>query len=181
MPGREAAANRYAQAVFAIARDDNAFDRWQADLATLRALAADPTAAAFLRSTKTDEASKFQLLERVLTGAGPKALSFAKLLVRKHRTDIAGQIADAFDEMVNAERGAAVARVTTAVQLTDDGRSAIVAAIRRTTGATEVRLEEVVNRDILGGAIVQIGDHIIDGSVRTRLSGLRRSIAGSTR
>ena len=52
-------------------------------------------------------------------------------------------------------------------------------SVRASTGASDVDLDEQVDRDILGGAIVQIGDHIIDGSVRTRLRGLRRSISGS--
>jgi len=51
--------------------------------------------------------------------------------------------------------------------------------VRASTGATDVQLDEQIDREILGGAIVQVGDHIIDGSVRTRLRGLRRSIAGS--
>ena len=58
-------------------------------------------------------------------------------------------------------------------------RAFIEDAVRRATGATEVQLSEQTDRTILGGAIIQIGDHIVDGSVRARLAGLRRNIAGS--
>ena len=181
MPGRDVAAKRYAQAVFALAREDGAFDRWRADLQALRVLAADPTVGAFLLSTKVPEERKFAALEQGLSGSHPHALNLAKLLVRKNRVGIIDEIADAFEELLNAERGLVIAQVTTAVPLTDAGRSSIAAAVRRATGAATVELREAVSRDILGGAVLQIGDHLVDGSVRTRLQNLRSSIAGSVR
>ena len=179
MPRRDAAAKRYAQAVLAIAEDEGTLDRWAADLAMLHALTAEATVGAFLRSTKVEEARKHEILDQGMTGADPKAVSLAKLLVRKNRIGIVDQIAEAFGELLNVERGIAIGRVTTAVAMTDEGRASVIEAIRRTTGATEVQLEEVVDRDVLGGAVIQIGDHIVDGSVRSRLAGLRRTIAGS--
>lgn len=179
MARAEAAAKRYAQAVFAMAREANAFDAWEADLEALRALLADPSVVAFLGSTTVLEERKFAVLDEALAGLGPNARRLAKLLVRKRRLDILDQIDEAFRALVNAERGLAVADVTTATPLSDDGRRAVVEAVRRLTGAAEVRLSEQVDRELLGGAVVRVGDHIIDGSVRTRLAGLRRDIAGS--
>jgi F-type H+-transporting ATPase subunit delta len=179
VPRRDIAAKRYAQAILAIADDEGTLDRWQADLATLHALTAEPTVRAFLRSAKVEQSRKHTTLEQGLAGVDPKVISLAKLLVRKNRIDIVDQIAEVFGELLNTERGIVLSRVTTAVPLTDQGRSAVVQSIQRVTGATEVQLDEVVDRNILGGAVVQIGDHIVDGSVRSRLSGLRRTIAGS--
>ena len=71
--------------------------------------------------------------------------------------------------------------MTTAQPLDGAARASVVDAVRRATGATEVQLSEQTDRTILGGAIIQIGDHIVDGSVRARLAGLRRNIAGSIR
>ena len=179
MPRIEVAAKRYAEAIFAIARDEGALERWQTDLDALAALVAEATVAEFLLSSKVDEARKFAVIDQALAGSDAKMVSLAKLLVRKQRVGISDQIAEAFREMCNEERGLAIASVTTAVALNDEGRNAVVTAIQRLTDATEVQLAESVDRTILGGAIVRIGDHIIDGSVRTRLSGLRRNIAGS--
>lgn len=179
MPRTEVAAKRYAQAIFEIARAERTLERWQADLDTLAALMTDATVAEFLLSSKVGEARKFAVLDQALAASDTKMRSLAKLLVRKYRIGMSDQIAEAYREMSNDERGLAVATVTTAVALNDEGRAAVVAAIQRLTAANEVQLEESVDREILGGAIVRIGDHIIDGSVRTRLSGLRRNIAGS--
>ena len=179
MPRRDPAAKRYAQAVLAIAEDEGTLDRWAADLAMLHTLTAEPTVSEFLRSSKVEEVRKHEILDQGMSGADPKAISLAKLLVRKNRIGIVDQIAESFGELLNVERGIAIGRVTTAVAMTDEGRISVIDAIRRTTGATEVQLEEIVDRDVLGGAVIQIGDHIVDGSVRSRLAGLRRTIAGS--
>ena len=179
MPRREVAAKRYAEAIFNIAQSDNTFDQWRTDLAAIRALYAETTVAEFLQSTKVEEPRKFGIIDQALADSSAKARSFAKVLVRKQRVRIVDQIEDAFTELFNAQQGITVARVTTAVPLDDAGRAAIESAIRRRTSANQVQLEEVVDRDILGGAVVRIGDRIIDGSLRTRLTGLKRSIAGS--
>ena len=179
MPAREPAALRYTQAIFAIARDEAAFDRWERELATLRALASEPAAAEFLASSRVTEARKFTLLEQALEGATPNLRRFAKLLVRKGRIGLVAQIVERFAELLDRERGVAAVRIVTAQPLSDEAREAVVGALQRATGASEVRLAQTVEADILGGAIVQIGDHLVDGSVRTRLRALKQSIAGS--
>lgn len=178
MPRRDVAAKRYAQAVFGLALETDALDRWQADLAELRMLAGDPAVRAFADTTKVTEAQKFAVLEEALPDVTPQAMNLIKLLVRKHRFGILEQIVDAYDELLNAERGVVVARVTTAVPLTDQARAGVTDAVRRWSGARDVRLEETVESALLGGAIVQVGDRVIDGSVRTRLTGMRRTMSG---
>ncbi len=173
------AATRYARAVLDLAQADNALDRWQADLATLQALVAEPSVGAYLASTRVPEAEKAALLHQALAGAHPQTLNLARLLVRKHRTALVPDLVAAFQDLVDGVRAVVRAQITTAVPLTDDGRTAIRQAVQRRTGASAVDLQEQVDRDLLGGAVIRIGDHLIDGSVRTRLRGLRRSIAGT--
>lgn len=181
MPGREVAAKRYAQAIFAIARDTDAFDRWSADLGTLCKLVADPTVGSFLTSTTISEPRKIEILERGLSDVDPQVLNFARLLVHKRRITIVDQIVEVFEEFLNYQRGVVRASVTTAVPLTESSRAQLSSAIRDAAGASEVELQEETAREVLGGAILRVGDHLIDGSVRTRLHGLRRSIAGNIR
>ena len=178
MAGSEVAAGRYAQAAFAIAQAEGTQDRWQEALQALRALMAEPVVAEYMRTTRVAAAAKTAMLEEALGGQEPKALNLVKLLLRKRRIGVADQVAEAFEALLNAERGVALVSVTTATPLSAAGRESIIRAVRAGSAAREVRLEEHVERAILGGAIVRIGDHLVDGSVRTRLRGLRRSIAG---
>ena len=178
MPPRDPAAKRYADAVFGIAADGGTAERWASDLDDVAALFANADAAAFFASTRVAQTDKEQVIEQAMSDATAGGRNLAKLLVRKRRTRLADQIRDAFRQRLNSERGIAEAVVTTAVPLTDEGRAAVEAAVRRYTDATTVELSETVDSAILGGAVLRIGDRIIDGSVRTRLNSLRRSVAG---
>ena len=180
MPPRDPAAKRYADAIFAIASEGGTADRWVSDLDDLVALFAAADAAAFFVSTRVAQTDKEQVIDRAMADAAPEGRNLAKLLVRKRRTRLADQIRDAFRARLNSERGVAEAVVTTAVPLSDDARAAVEAAVRGYTNADTVELTEQVDSAILGGAVVRIGDRIIDGSVRTRLNSLRRSVAGGS-
>lgn len=179
MAGSEVAAKRYAEAAHSIAEADGTMDAWQEALQALRAVMAQPVVAEYMQTPRVGETAKAAMLDQALTGLEPKAIRLAKLLLRKRRIGLADQVAAAFAARVNADRGVVLAAVTTATPLSDAGRRAIAEAVRASAGAREVRLEARVDRSILGGAVVRIGDHLLDGSVRTRLRGLRRSIAGS--
>ena len=171
------AARRYADAVFGIAHDTASHDRWLADLDDIAELFAEPTVYGFLVSTRVPQAEKEQILDNALPDLQTAAGSFAKLLVRKRRANLAPQVIEAFRERLNSVRGVAEATVTTAVPLSDEARAAVEEAVRRYTSAETVSLSETVDNTIIGGAVVKIGDRIIDGSVRTRLSTMRRSLA----
>ena len=181
MARQDPAAKRYAQAIFDLAREADAIDAWAPQLQALGDLFAEPTVVNYLASSSVTEDAKFRIIDQALGGAPQQVRNLAKLLVRKRRTALGADVIESFNEMVNVERGVAVAAVTTAQPLDDAGRAAVLQAVRRATGATDVQLSEQTDRTILGGAIIQIGDHIVDGSVRARLAGLRRSIAGSIR
>lgn len=82
----------------------------------------------------------------------------------EHYLDLAAQM-----------RGRAVAVVTTATGLTEDQRSRMAAQLERITGHP-VDLQEVVDPDVLGGARVDLGDEVIDGTVASRLDQARREL-----
>lgn len=177
----DVAAKRYAEAVFGIARDSGTEDVWRDDLGTLRELVENPQAAAFLASGRTSEAQKRQLVEAVLRGAQPLALNLARLLLQRGRLGLAPQIAAEYDRMLDVSRGIEHAQVTTAVPLSDAERAAVEDRLRALTGAREVRLETRIDPSLIGGMTARVGDRLIDGSTRTRLLQLKRSLAGAAR
>jgi F-type H+-transporting ATPase subunit delta len=83
-------------------------------------------------------------------------------------------IVDAFIERSAASRNKAVATVRSAIALTADQRERLAAAIRTSTGK-DVEIRVVEDPSVLGGVVTEIGDDIIDGSVRRRLNQLRES------
>ena len=175
MPGEVTAARRYAQAVFALAKEQDSFDRWVEDLADLSALMAAPDAGALFGSSKVAEPAKVELVQRALPGLEPMALNLARLLIARKRMALTDEIARQFQALYDEDRGIAHASVRTAVAMSDGEQVALVKRLSDITGKS-VLIETVVDPEIIGGMVVRIGDRLIDGSTRTRLITLRRRL-----
>jgi F-type H+-transporting ATPase subunit delta len=172
MARRETAARRYAEAAFQIGRDDGSLDRWEADLARLRAALEDPELAALVVHPAIAFPQKERVLRQVVGDVGDEALNLVLLMIRRGRPGAIGRMVEHFNELVRRERGIDLAEVRTALPLDDAQRSAIEARLRELTG-NRIEINEVVDEGLIGGLTVRIGDLLYDASVRTRLERLR--------
>jgi F-type H+-transporting ATPase subunit delta len=105
-------------------------------------------------------------------------LNLARLLVRKGRTNLAGDIAAAFRQLVDDESGIAHVYARTAVPIDEAELAALTTRLRDRTGKNVV-LETEVDPSLLGGIVIQIGDQLVDASTRARLQALRGSLVGA--
>lgn len=172
-----AIAKRYAQAAFEVAQSRNAADAWLAGLQQLAAAAADPAILRWLVSSKVAADRKETVLIGALANPDPLLVNLVRLLIARGRIAILPEIAAAFERQVNQSRNIAHAEVTTAVEIDAAEAARIAEQLSTMTGST-VRVQTRVDPAILGGVVAQIGDRVIDGSVRTRLLRLRRELAG---
>ena len=161
---RDVAAKRYAEAAYLLARERGNEEAWSDGLAAIDALLGDERAQALFESTRVPPSQKLALVERALAGADPLVLNLARLLVRRRRTSLGPQIAEAFQELIDQAKGISHATVTSAVPLSPDDRQAVEQKLREITGG-EVILDTAVDEGILGGLIVRIGDRLIDGAI----------------
>ena len=171
------AAKRYAQAVFAIARDRDVITQWRADLDDVASVLADSDAAGWFAAPRVAVAERQAALERVLD-VSQLALNLAKLLIAKGRTLEAREIAEAFNNLADDHEGLAQAEITTAVPLQPEQ----VAAMEQRLGGAlgkQITATAAVDSDIIGGVVLRIDDHLIDGRVRTRLRRLRQELSGT--
>ncbi len=173
---REIAARRYAEAAFQIAREQGTEEAWSEGMSLMAAVFSDPEVAAVMQEARISTADKMRLAERALEGVDPLVLNLARLLVHRGRTALAPQIAEAFRELVDAERGIAHAVVTTAVPLSE-GEAATVAEKLSEISGRQVVIETQVDEGIIGGLVARIGDKLIDGSTRSQLLALKRRLA----
>lgn len=171
------AAKRYAQAAFAIARDGDAIAQWRADLDDVAAVLADSDAAGWFAAPRVPVAERQAAAERALEVA-PLALNLARLLIAKGRTTEAREVADAFNRLADEHEGLAQAEITTAVPLQDDQVAAMEQRLGETLGK-QITATASVDSDIIGGVVLRIDDHLIDGSVRSRLRRLRQELSGA--
>ncbi len=172
---REIAARRYGEAAFQIARDGGTEERWSEGLSLMAAVFSDSGIAALMQEARISSADKMGLAEKALAGVDPLVLNLARLLVHRGRTALASQIAEAFQELADAERGIAHALVTTAVPLSDDETRAVAEKLSEISDQ-KVVVETEVDERIIGGLVARIGDKLIDGSTRSRLLALKRRL-----
>jgi F-type H+-transporting ATPase subunit delta len=176
----EPAARRYAEAAYLIAREESKENEWLDGLQTVASAFGDAHAKRVFQSSRVSAQQKRDLVRRLLEGVEPKVVSLALLLLRRGRTSLGPQASQAYQEILDRERGIAHALVTTAVPMDSDELEAVQRKlVDITDGPVVVRTE--VNEEILGGMVVRIGDRLIDGSTRSRLLALKQRLAGVSR
>ena len=111
-----------------------------------------------------------------MTGAEPVFQNFLKLLIEKHRMPVIFRIRAEYDQLWEEENKLLPVEITSAVELPEETVKQLGDRISEQTGRT-VELSSNVNPEILGGIVVQVGNSVLDASIRTRLERLRRQVA----
>ncbi len=172
-----AAARRYAQAVFDIGKEHKSLTVWDVDLRIIReTLSADSSLMSVLANPETSLAERQRLIERLFSlSLSPAAYRFVRLLLRNRRLALAPGVQEVFDEMYLAEQGVAYADVTTAIPLSADEETRVAASLMRFTGKT-IKLRTHVDPEIIGGILARVGDQLIDGTVTSQLRQLKNRL-----
>ncbi len=119
---------------------------------------------------------RMQVVTDLLEGkeANPVTVGFVSMVVATGRVKDLPTIVDRFLQLTATRTNKAVAEVRAAVELSDDQRQRLAAALSAKVGR-EVEVVAVVDPTVVGGVVAQIGDTVIDGSLRSRLAQLRES------
>ena len=164
-------AERYASALFDLARDESAIDAIEADLNGLSGLLEESEDFRRLIQSPVFSAGEQQrAIGAIADKAGIKGLTgnFLRLLAHNRRLFALPGIIRAFRAMAAVERGEVTAEVTSAQPISDDQVNALKGALKEKLGK-DVSLAASVNPALLGGLIVKVGSRMIDTSLRTRL------------
>jgi F-type H+-transporting ATPase subunit delta len=163
-------ARPYAEALFKAARENGSLGAVADGLAFVAAAAADPQLVSALANPKVSARQKKDLLAAVAgERMGVELANLAALLIDTHREVLIGSIAAQFEELKREHERVVRARITSAQPLDDSQRAAIVAALEKRYGK-KVEAELDVDPGLLGGARVQVGDQVINASVRDALA-----------
>lgn len=164
----------YASALFEIARAEGDIDEVEDELFRFaRSLEGSDE----LRTVLTDEmvpVEKRQAVVEDLLGvrASRTTTALISFVVAAGRARDLPAIVSRLVERAAAEKDRAVAEVRTAVPLTPDQQTRLRAALANATGR-QVELKVIVDPSVLGGLVAQVGDVVIDGTVRSGLDQLR--------
>jgi len=104
--------------------------------------------------------------------------SFLNLVVQKKRAAVLPEIAEAFQTLIDADRNICQGLVVSAAPLSADLQAQVQATLEKITGKNVV-LSTKVDSSLIGGLIAKVGDLVLDGSIKTQLSGLKEAIKGS--
>jgi F-type H+-transporting ATPase subunit delta len=164
----------YARALFSVAAAEGSISEVEDELFRFsRLLEANDE----LRSTLTDPqiqvSRRQQIVEDILGGkANPITVSLVSMVVGTGRSGDLSAIIAELVRLSAAEANKEVAEVRSAIELTADQRERLAVALGQATGK-QVEIKVIVDPSVLGGIVAQVGDTVIDGSVRTRLEQLK--------
>ena len=167
-------ARPYARAAFAIARDAGALPVWSDALAFAARVAADPQVAGVLGNPKLTQADAATLLSP--DGAGELFGNFIALLFDNRRLALLPEIAGLYDELRFEAERVVKAKVTSAVILPLAEMEKIEAALKRRFGR-DVEIETAIDESLIGGAVIDAGDVVIDGSLKGKLGRLETALS----
>jgi F-type H+-transporting ATPase subunit delta len=167
----------YARSLFEVAKDQDKLDVVRDQLGAFTdALSETRELQVFFFSPYFSTQEKEDGLERAVSDADPVVLNFLKLLISKHRMPVIFRVRARFDRMWEDENRLLPVEITSAVELDETIVRQLGDRITEQTGR-KVELSSRVEPDILGGIVVQVGNSVLDASIRNRLDQLRRQVA----
>jgi F-type H+-transporting ATPase subunit delta len=174
----ETIARNYAEALLELARRGGDLAGWGNMISDVAdAMGRDETLRHFLESPRIAAEQKNEILGKAFEDRMPRVLvRFLQALVHNRRQMLIPEIAHEYRSLVDQVEGRVHAQVTVATEPVGDERAAIARELTRALGK-EVVPHVTVNPAILGGVVVRVGDTVMDGSVRRRLSLLRSRLA----
>ena len=171
------APRRYAEAILGLATAENAVDAYRTSLDSLAA-GLSPQSIRALRNPSVPVKQRLAAVAAATKGH-PKAIgSLLLLLEQRDRIALLPDIALAFGDLVDRRAGIVKAKITTAVALDAPAQRAFVARLEKSSGHT-LKPTFAIDESLIGGAQIQLGDHLIDTSVRAQLNALGQSMAGN--
>ena len=174
---RDVAGRRYALAIMQfVDADPDSAAAWEDAVDGLEALTERAVYVTALQGDGMTDEGFQETVRRVVPEIGQMQLNLLRLLRRKGRLALGPSIASYVRELLDERRGIARAEVRTAVEIDEERRQWFASQLGALTGM-QVEVEAEVDPDLIGGAVVRIGDRLIDGSARSRLRALRAQLA----
>ena len=173
-------ARPYAEALFAVARDSGeSLDGWLAAVDDLAALMTHPQVAEVVADPNLDHEQAFSLLTGMMKAPLPAAGSnFLKLLIENQRLVALPGVALQFRQLKNHAEGVADCLIESAFPISDAQVAELLTSLAKKFGR-KLKPEVRVNANLIGGVRATVGDQVLDGSVRARLTDMQTALTAA--
>jgi F-type H+-transporting ATPase subunit delta len=169
-------ARPYAEAAFRLADSANALGRWSEMLAELALVAQDARVRAAIADPNFSDAQVAGLFISILGGKlTAEAENFVRVLADNQRLVLLPLMREQFEALKDEREGVVEAEVHSAFELTQAQVADLVQRLERKTGR-KVRTQVRLDKDLIGGIKIVLGDKIIDGSARAQLAALETAL-----
>lgn len=175
----KSASLQYANALADIAMAQGAAEKTAEQLVGFGALYAESAELRnFLASPAVAGEAKHRVIGKLLARVGGSKIvqNFLFVVADHHRTHVLPEMIAAFQQVIRQRQGIMEAQISSAVELSKTQKAEMEFTLERLTGK-RVEAKFSLEPNLLGGAVVRVGDTVYDGSLRSRLNELRARLA----
>ena len=172
-------ARPYAEALFRVAAEGKSggdLNAWADVVADLSAVASDPAMRELISDPKVSDGQVYAVfVGAIKSELKPEAQNFLRALIANDRLAAMPEIAAQFHALKNAKEGTADAEITSAFAMNDAQVADLVAALEKKF-KVKLKAAVTVDKSLIGGVRVVVGDAVLDTSVRARLDAMRAAL-----
>tara|TARA_R110000787_G_scaffold109035_2_gene217529 strand:+ start:13653 stop:14195 length:543 start_codon:yes stop_codon:yes gene_type:complete len=174
------AAKRYAKAVLLLATDANLETLVYDDMQTVTAtISGSNELNEMLHSPVYKDEDKKEALNKIFVNQSDTTKSLIETLITNKRASLLNAVAVSYIDLYKESKGIKVAQVTTAVSLSSELETKVLAKVKEITGSDKVTLESKIDESIIGGFILRIGDLQYNASISNSLAKIKREFSKS--
>jgi len=171
-------ARPYADAVFRMAQGENDLAGWSSRVATLAAIVSDAQVVRLIADPAVSADRVAGLVIDVAgTSLGERGANFVKVLAENGRLTVLPEISVQFESLKANAESTVEATITSAQELTQAQLDELVTGLKARFNRA-VTVQVAVDAELIGGAVIAIGDQVIDGSVKGRLQRMSFALQG---
>ncbi|WP_027965210.1 F0F1 ATP synthase subunit delta [Halalkalibacillus halophilus] len=175
-------AKRYAVALFQLGTEKSFSDQLEEELhAVLHVFKNEEKLKHFFENPRRSTQEKKQFIREVFKDLSTQTVNLLLVLMDKNRLNILPQIVSEFVAMKNKARGVAEADVYSVKALTEDEKNHVKDVFARKLNLNTLRINNIVDEDILGGLKVRIGNQIYDGTIKNKLTRIEQKVVTATK
>lgn len=169
-------ARPYAEAAFRLADGSGALGKWSEMLSALGQVAGDARVRAAIADPNLSDAQAAGVFIGILSGKlNAEAENFLRVLAENGRLELLPEVRAQFEALKNEREGVLEAEVQSAFELTDAQLADLVQRLEKKTGR-KVKAKLEVQKDLIAGVRIVLGDQVIDGSARAQLGALESAL-----
>jgi F-type H+-transporting ATPase subunit delta len=169
-------ATRYAKSLLDLSIEKGQMEEVFADMQWLQSVCkSNRDFVNLLKSPVITGDKKIKIVDAVAGGKlNTLTSAFNTLLIKKNRESVLPEIATAFINQYKEYKNIHTLKLTTATPVSEEVKNAIIQQVKRTGGYENIELEETVDKNIIGGFILQVDDKLVDASIAFELKAIAK-------